>query len=607
MVRKMIGILICTLLIITAVLPVGGTFFSNSKDKLEVKKVNTISDFDFAPAEFIVKFREGVTIDFTKYNGIMATGIPSIDNLNRGFKVLNIEQTFLNQKPRDHELFESIGLDRIYTFIVNENVDILNAVEAFENNPYVEYAEPNYLGQGCLMPNDPSFNVQWGLHNTGQTGGTSDADIDGPEAWDIKQGSSNVIIAIVDTGIDYNHVDLNANMWQNPGEIPNNNQDDDSNGFIDDYYGWDFPNNHKNPMDNAGHGTHCAGIAGARSNNNVGIAGAIWNVKLMAVKVAQCSGGGCFDETDCGNGITYAADNGAHIISMSWAFNWNPQVIEDAVDYAYGLGCFMVAAIGNYGSSTNYWPASYNKVMAVGASDHKDNRCTWSNWGSHINVLAPGGRSTTSQGSGPDIYSTLPGDTYGYYWGTSMSTPLVAGLGGLLKAQDLTRTGSEIWTIIVNTCDDMGAPGWDQYTGMGRINAYTALYGAPYKPTVNGPSNGKVDDTLTYTAITWDPNGENIYYWFDWGDGTDSGWKGPYTSGQFGSADHKWSSTGTYTVKAKAKDINNKESEWSDPISVTVPRNKYSQRSQQSSQQSIIQLLQQFPNAFPILRFIFGL
>jgi len=585
--KKIVGIFVCTLLIATIVLPTAGTSYREVRNTYKVLNEKTMKEnLDFSPGEFFVKFREGTMLSFSLVDNIMITGIPSIDTLNRNYKVRDIEETILgvNKKPKNPELFESIGLNRIFTFKCDEGLDVMSAVESFREDPNVEFAEPNYFGHGCLMPNDASFNLQWGLHNTGQTGGTPDADIDGPEAWDITLGSFNVVIAIVDTGIDYNHEDLNLQMWQNPGETPSNGIDDDGNGYIDDIYGWNFYHNNNNPMDSAGHGTHCAGIAGARSNNNIGVTGVAWFIRLMAVKVAHCSGAGCFDATDCANGIIYAADNGADVLSMSWSFDWSPQVIENACDYAYGMGCFLVAAIGNHGTSALRWPAAYSTVMAVGATDHDDNRCSWSAYGNHINVVAPG----------KDIYSTLRNDNYGYMWGTSMSTPHVAGLAGLLKAQDPTRVNSDIWTIIVNTADDLGTTGWDQYYGMGRINAYKALYGAPYKPILDGPPNGKVGEEYTYTALTWDPNNDKIYYWFDWGDGTNSGWVGLYNSGQSGSASHKWSTKGTYNVKAKAKDINGKESPWSDLLSVTMPKNQNVQSSQQStpSQQFLSQFLQ---------------
>jgi subtilisin family serine protease len=561
--KKKIGIAIAVLFIMMTIHPVVGSFnsmtFKENKNRQFIKY-----NRDFIPGEFLIKFKKDVKIFPCVKNNIMITGIQSIDELNKEFKVRDIQYTILsvNKKPKNPELFSSIGLDRIYTFTCDKPIDVIRAVQSYIKNPFVEFVEPNKIGYGCLIPNDVSFKNQWGLHNTGQSGGTPDCDIDGPEAWNIKLGSYNVIIAIVDTGIDYNHQDLDAHIWQNTEEIPNNGTDDDGNGYIDDTQGWDFRNNDNDPKDDHNHGTHCAGIAGAETNNNLGIAGVMWMCKLMAVKSGSLSN--TFNENNAANGIIYAADNGADIISMSWSFNWNPLVIENACSYAKGVGCFLVAAMGNHGNDADRWPALYNSVMAVGATDDDDKRCSWSAFGDHINIVAPG----------LHIYSTIRNNKYEYFWGTSMSTPQVAGLAGLLKAQDPSRSNSDIWTIIINTADDLGTSGWDKYYGMGGINAYTALYGAPYKPILDGLSNGKTGDEYTYTGLTWDPNGDKIYYWFDWGDGTSSGWIGAFNSGQTGSANHIRNSRGTYYIKVKAKDVGGKESNWSDPLKVTMPKSK---------------------------------
>ncbi len=597
--KKKLGIFICILLILTSIIPLAGSVYIEPLNTYSVRNEKIGLEYtNFIPGEIIVKIKKDVKLSLKNINNIMTTGKPSIDRLNRIYKVRDIEATILsvNKKPKNPDLFEYYGLDQIFTFKCDHATNILDAIEAYKKDPNIEFVEPNYVGHGCIIPNDPSFNNQWNLHNTGQSGGTPDADIDGPEAWNIKLGSSNVVIAIVDTGIDYNHEDLDLHIWQNTGEIAGNGIDDDGNGFIDDIRGWNFYHNNNNPMDFADHGTHCAGIAGARTNNNKGIAGVMWTVKLMAVKVAHCSGWGCFNATDSANGIIYAADNRADVISMSWSFTKDINVIKNACNYAYAIGCFMCAAIGNHGSSSKRWPAAYTTVMAVGATDYNDDRCSWSAHGNHINVVAPGGRTTTS--SGVDIYSTIPNDKYGYMWGTSMSTPHVAGLAGLLKAQDSSRSNSDIWTIIVNTADDLGSPGWDEYYGMGRINAYTALYGAPYKPIIDGPINGKAGIEYNYTGLTWDPNGDNIHYWFDWDDGSNSGWVGPFNSGQTGIASHVWNTQGTYHIKVKAKDTSGKESNWSDSLEVTMPMDKASKFSLLNWQ--IGRLL----NAFPILKLL---
>jgi len=589
--KKICGIIVCILLVVTITLPATGNFNIKKWINNEVDNEKIIEkDPDFVLGEFLIKFKDGTNLSILTTENKVTTSINSIDELNEKFKVRDIQATMQNgiNKKKNFDLFTGIGLNRWYTFSCDVDINILDAVQTYEKNPFVEAAEPNYIGQAYLIPNDTNFNKQWGLHNTGQTGGTVDADIDGPEAWDIKTGSSNVIIAIVDTGIDYNHEDLNLNMWKNSGEIPWNGIDEDGNGYIDDYWGWDFFNSGSNPMDIDNHGTHCSGIAGAKANNNKGIAGVIWTVKLMAVKAAQYKNNFPLDST--AKSIKYAADMNADVVSMSFGFDYDPQALDDACTYAYSSGCLLVAAMGNHGGSSLRWPAAYSTVMAVGAIDHDDKRTSWSAYGNHINVVAPG----------LDIYSTLRSNAYGYMWGTSMATPHVAGLAGLLKAQDITRSNTDLWTIIVNTADDLGDPGWDKYYGMGRINAYVALHGAPYKPVLDGPPNGKIGQEYTYNALTWDPNGDNIYYWFEWGDGNNSGWVGSYNSGQTGSASHKWSIQDTYQIKVKAKDVSGKESDWSDLMEITMPKNKPFI----FNFPLLNWFLEKFPNTFPILRYL---
>ena len=208
--KNIIGIFVCMLLIATAVLPIAGTV----KIELKNDKILLEENLEYASGELLVKFREDTTLSFSHDGTVVTIGLSSVDSLNKKFKVNDIKQTILSViRPKNMELAKSIGLDRIYTLKVDEGVNILEACEAYKNNPYVEYAEPNYFGQGCVIPNDSSFNLQWGLHNTGQTGGTADADIDAPEAWDIEKGEAGVKIAIVDSGIDWNHQDLSNRIW----------------------------------------------------------------------------------------------------------------------------------------------------------------------------------------------------------------------------------------------------------------------------------------------------------------------------------------------------------------------------------------------------------
>jgi len=579
--QKIIGFLICTLLIVTVILP--ATTSINTKNPNNSNQISKISN-DYIPGEFVVKFKEGINLVLSKLNNIIRTGITSIDNLNKKYKVQDISGTFTNvvTKPKNPELFKSIGLDRIYTFKIDDSVNIFDAIKEFEKNLYVEEVDVSGIGHACIIPNDPHFGKQWGFHNTGQASGTPDADIDGPEGWDLQMGNGNIIVAIVDSGIDYNHQDLATRIWINRVEDINGNLavdpsdfngiDDDGNGYIDDLRGWNFIFNNSNPMDDHynSHGTHCAGIAGANTFNNVGVAGTLWSCQLMPLK-AMYGNNGTIMWAYAGPAIVYAADNGAQVISMSFSGSLDNITLKAACDYAYASGCVLVAAMGNHGSSVPHIPAKYNSVIAVGATDRNDTRWSSSAYGSHISVVAPG----------VEIYSTKRNNQYGYITGTSMATPMVAGLSGLIIAEYPSLTNADIKSLIALTAEDqVGNPaediqGFDNYYGNGRVNAYNALYAAPLKPQKpSGSLQGKIGLQYTYDSVAVDPNNDNLYYWWDWGDGNNSGWLGSYPSGQQVNASNIWNIKGTYSIKVKAKDVLGRESEWSDPLEVTIPRTK---------------------------------
>lgn len=558
---------------------------------------------DFVPGEFFVKIRKDMTIFLSRSSNIITTGIPSLDRLNREFSVQRIEETFLSvfKNPKNPDLFESIGLDRIYTFYVNEEIDILDAVKAYDGNPYVEYAEPNGIQYTCVTPNDPIFSYQWGLHNDGTyplaSPGKLDADIDAPEAWDIEKGDSSIVIAIIDSGIFWQHTDLANRIWINYGD-PINGIDDDGNGFVDDYRGWDFYQNDSNPEDKHYHGTFCAGIAGASTNNGVGIAGVDWNCQLMALRAGYSS----YPISLSSAALMYAADMGVHVISMSIGGSKLFQEQKDAIDYAYGSGCVIVAAAGNLGYSYIFYPARFDNVISVGMTDQFDVLHPKSNHGPDIEVVAPGRM----------IWSTHLNHNYDYNNGTSFSTPMVAGLAALLLAQDSTLSQIKIREIIRHTAEDQigdsnDTPGWDNYYGYGRINAYKAL-SDPYKPNKpSGTTQGKTGTSYPYSTSSIDPNGGNVKYGWDWdGDDTVDEWDDNggsyYPSGATITTSHVWGTDGTYNVKVKAKDINDDESVWSETLPVTMPKNK----AYLFNFPLFSWLFERFPKAFPILRQLIG-
>ncbi len=340
--------------------------------------------------------------------------------------------------------------------------------------------EPDYILHAMLTPNDPSFGLLWGMHNIGQSGGLGDADIDAPEAWDIARGSASVVVGIIDTGIDYTHADLAANIWTNPGEIPGNNIDDDGNGYVDDVHGYDFINNDGDPMDDHYHGTHCAGTIGGVGNNGIGVVGVCHTVKMMALKFLGSSGSGYI--SDAVEAVLYATANGAKVTSNSWGGGGYSQAMKDAIDAAQKAGVLFVAAAGNNASdndSVPTYPASYisTNVISVAASDSSDRLASFSNYGPNsVHLAAPG----------VNVYSTSPGGGYRYLSGTSMATPHVAGAAALLLSARPGLSWSGLKTALLTNVDPVSGFSGKVQSG-GRLNIARTLIvnNGPYLSLTN--------------------------------------------------------------------------------------------------------------------------
>jgi subtilisin family serine protease len=279
------------------------------------------------------------------------------------------------------------------------------ALEIYRNDPDVEYVEPNYRRYATATPDDTFFTNLWGLHNSGQnvngTNGTADADIDAPEAWDTTTGSINVVVAVIDSGVDYNHPDLLNNIWINLGEIAGNGLDDDGNGMIDDVRGWDFVDDDNNPMDADDHGTHVAGTIAAEGDNDTGITGVTWTAKIMVLRFLDGFGqGNVADEIEA---IDYAIDKGANIINASFGSDTPSPSERAAIVDARDAGILFVAAAGNDGSNNDsipHYPSSYDldNIIAVAASDQNDNLPPFTNFGfTSVDVAAPGTNTYSSK------------------------------------------------------------------------------------------------------------------------------------------------------------------------------------------------------------------
>ena len=454
-----------------------------------VSKDYNLKGLDFVPGELIIKFRKDMDICFSlSEEGNLSTGIKSIDILNKKYKLVTAE------KLLDECL--SSSLSNVYKFVFNNNLDVLNALVKYNDNPYVLYAEPNQIYHLDVIPNDQNFSQQWALYNTGQTGGTPDADIDAPEAWDIETGDPDVVIAIIDTGVDYNHQDLADNIWINNGEDLNGNGivdsgdfndiDDDNNGYIDDIRGWNFQENTSDPYDYMGHGTHCSGIASAMTNNDVGVAGVCWNCSIMPLKFR-------LTVEDAVPSLGYACDNVANVVSMSWGSYTYSQLLYDALDYAYSKGVFIVASACNDDTDLRHYPSGYENVISVAATGDNDERCGFSNYGPWVDIGAPGYL----------ILSTLPEDNYEKWCGTSMACPYVAGLAGLLLSKTLCPLPKAmVKTMILQNADEINT---DQYIGSGRINAYESLVrDSAIAFLYNTPSwKDNAKDTLEIEGCAW--------------------------------------------------------------------------------------------------------
>ncbi|MGB0454885.1 MAG: S8 family peptidase [Bacteriovoracaceae bacterium] len=377
-----------------------------------------------------------------------------------------------------------------------------SALNMIARHPAVEYIEPNWIvtidsmkgetieaeqGQSFQasnknLPWDTQFSKQWALLNTGRnsaTGGLFGSspgkkgmDVKALDAWNMTRGDSSVVVAVIDTGVDYKHQDLHRNIWVN--ELEKNGSlgvDDDGNGYVDDVYGYDFANNDSDPMDGHGHGTHCAGVIGA-THNSIGIAGIMNEVTLLSVKFLSDKGSGTM--VGAIRSVEYAVKNGAHILSNSWGGGPRSEALYDAIKAAGDQGVLFVAAAGNSKSNNDKkptYPATYqlDNVVSVGAMNGKGKRASFSSYGARtVHVFAPG----------ENIVSTIPGHKYQSMSGTSMATPLVSGIAGLLLSKNPGLTYEEIRDILIKSSNkslDLNSISQSD----GRVNAYRALLQTP--------------------------------------------------------------------------------------------------------------------------------
>ena len=354
---------------------------------------------------------------------------------------------------RDH--LKSVKLVRSYKHDSNlhlleakQKMSVKDIIKLYSKNPDVQYVEPNYIYRVDEIPNDPKYTNLWGLHNLGQVGGTVDADMNVPEAWE-HIGSGETYIGVIDTGVDYLHEDLKKNLWVNPNEIAGNNIDDDENGYVDDIYGINVVDDNGDPLDGNGHGTHVTGIIAATYNNAIGITGIVKNVKIITCKYMSDDGFGyladIFKCLNYFNNLKTKYNIDIVATNNSWGSYNKSIALEEAIQLQMDKGILFVAAAGNDGVNVDefhYYPSSYHvpNVLAVAAFNRNDSIAYFSNYGIRtVHVAAPG----------VSIYSTMPNDQYTSLDGTSMAAPHVTGLVGLLKIQNQNRDWKKIKNLVI--------------------------------------------------------------------------------------------------------------------------------------------------------------
>jgi subtilisin family serine protease len=468
-----------------------------------------------APTRLVVKFRSGESALGVLGKGVrQSTALAEFKTTCSKYQIIGFALLDGEASARDRKS----PLANVLIANIPSGVDPQAAASDLAALSPVEYAHPDWRAELYDVPNDSLYTEQWALNNTGQNyhevlrrpgnfndrlvvvNGSPDADIDAQEVLaQPPRDRTSVIVAIIDTGVDRDHPDLAGQMWTNAREIPDNNLDDDHNGYIDDYYGWDYcgsptvipPIPDNNPTDEYGHGTHCAGIIASAANNGIGIAGVVDSCRIMALKFYPV-----MLSSFAARAVVYAADNGADVISMSFGYPWPVQILEDALAYAHSKGVILCAGSGNSGDDARNYPAAYDDVIAVGATNSNDQVTSFSTYGSHIDLCGPGQSILSLRAQGTDMYGISPHDEpdihiidslYYLASGTSMACPHAAGVAAYLRTMSPGLRPSVAEEIMRRSADDIidpygggdYLPGWDKYSGYGRVNLQSAVAATP--------------------------------------------------------------------------------------------------------------------------------
>jgi probable HAF family extracellular repeat protein len=412
----------------------------------------------------------------------------------RGSSAGELNRLHASSRAHIYRRFPAIGNLQVLEF--RGNPDIPAMVEQYRAHGAVEYAEPDYLAHSSLVPNDPLFvdGTLWGINNAGQNGGLNGADIDGPEAWSLRNQATNIIVAIIDSGIRLTHEDLASNLWTNAAEIDGNGIDDESDNYVDDIHGINAITGSGDPTDDYGHGTHIAGIIGASGNNGLGACGVAWRVQLMACKFLDSNGEGFY--SDAIAAIEYARAHGATVMNTSWGGNGYSQALKDAIDAAAADGVIFVAAAGNTSSDNDampFYPAAYESanLVSVAATTRADQLALFSNYGQNsVDLGAPGFDITSTWNTSDSAYISLNG--------TSMATPYVSGTFALMQARFAGETFYQLFNRVFASTDPLPGLSGRCRTG-GRLNLYKALTSVSSRP---GNDNFTNRVTLPQTKAT---------------------------------------------------------------------------------------------------------
>jgi subtilisin family serine protease/fibronectin type 3 domain-containing protein len=512
-------------------------------------------------------------------NHLSKTGVPSVDGLLQKWHVDNVRSLFVSSDP----IVEmSVSLKSWIAIEISDDAEAQEAVNELFLSDAVIAVQENRVFRLSFIPNDSLYPNQYALEK-----------MKAAEGWDIERGSEDVLVAVIDTGIDYEHPELNGALWINSGEDINNNGlvdesdfnglDDDGNGFIDDVRGWDFtdaPNypaagdyleRDNDPMDEHGHGTGVSGLIAARTDNKSGIAGLAHNCRVMALRTFNSSGYG--EEDDAASAILYAVANGAQVINMSFGDVFVSQVLQDVIKYARSKGVIMIASSGNSSTDQIHYPSGFAETISVGATDNNDELAGYSNYGPTVDLVAPGSNVIS-----------LDLDNGFHNWnGTSFSAPYVSAAAALLLSNQPGLSPDAIRSILVNSTDDLGDPGWDDRFGAGRLNVFKMLLQKRHAiAQISAPilDAGFSNAPIEIIGSAWSPNFD--HYTLSWGESSNpTSWQligepneTPVIDGNLGVWNELPTSEGEYSIKLTVATKDNVESvqsiriflDWSPPV-----------------------------------------